>query len=143
MSESDIQITAAGADDLRDIYAFLLPFMDQELLLVRSPQELGLLLTHAFVARRRGTVVGFAAVEVYSRKLAELQCLAVSSQHRRMGIGKELVELCIKKATALGVKELMAISASEELFRSCGFDYSLPHQKRALFFHPDQVTDSE
>ena len=76
--------------------------------------------------------VGFAAVEVYSSKLAELQCLAVHPDYQRTGIGKLLVEQCVARARDLGVMEVMAISSSESFLRGCGFDYSLPDQKRAL-----------
>jgi len=34
----------------------------------------------------------------------------------------------------LNVMEILAISSSDRFFESCGFDYALPDQKRALFF---------
>jgi len=43
------------------------------------------------------------------------------------------VNACVELAKSKGVYELMAITSSENIFRSCGFDYSLPEQKRALF----------
>jgi hypothetical protein len=36
-------------------------------------------------------------------------------------------------AEDLNVLEVMAITANEEFFRSCGFDFTLPGQKKALF----------
>jgi len=33
----------------------------------------------------------------------------------------------------------MAISASDAFLKECGFDYSLPKQKRALFVEPMEV----
>lgn len=136
MSDAEVIIIHAAPQDLDEIYTFLKPFMDQEFLLSRTPDELGQLLSTAYVARMGRQVVGFASVEVYSKKLAELQCLAVSANVRRMGIGRRLVDQCVRTASELGVLELMAISTSEELFRACGFDYSLPNQKRALFIQP-------
>jgi len=32
----------------------------------------------------------------------------------------------------------MAISTSDDFLMQCGFDYSLPNQKRALFIHPGE-----
>ncbi len=78
-------------------------------------------------------LLGFAAIEVYSPKLAELQCLAVHHEHRNTGIGKRLVADCLDRARSLNVMEVLAISSSEDFLRSCGFDYSLPDQKKALF----------
>ena len=94
------------------------------------------LVVHGFVAESAGRIVGFVALEVYSRKMAELQCLAVDADFQRRGLGKALVRRCVQRACELNIHELMAITASDALFRECGFDYSLPDQKKALFLHP-------
>jgi amino-acid N-acetyltransferase len=49
-------------------------------------------------------------------------------------VGKQLVARCVQRAHELGVFEVMAISANEGFLQSCGFDFSLPDQKKALFF---------
>lgn len=138
MDEFSIKFRNATADDLGEVTRFLTPFMNGKQLLPRTSLELELLLRHGFVAEHAGSIVGFAAVEVYSRKMAEIQCLAVAEMHQRQGIGRELVARCVQRARDLNVIELMAISSSEELFRACGFDYSLPNQKRALFIQPGE-----
>ncbi|MEM6366652.1 MAG: N-acetylglutamate synthase, partial [Planctomycetota bacterium] len=53
------------------------PFVSQRLLLSRTEAEIIELTRHGFVAMRQTQCLGFAAVEIYSPKLAELQCLAV------------------------------------------------------------------
>ena len=78
-------------------------------------------------------IVGFSAVEIYSRKLSEVQCLAVHEDFHGRGIGSELVRCCVEKAREKGVLEVMAISASDNFLRNLGFQYALPDQKRALF----------
>jgi amino-acid N-acetyltransferase len=78
-------------------------------------------------------IVGFSAVEIYSRKLSEVQCLAVHEDFHGRGIGSELVRYCVEKAREKGVLEVMAISASDNFLRNLGFQYALPDQKRALF----------
>jgi amino-acid N-acetyltransferase len=40
----------------------------------------------------------------------------------------------VERAREKGIMEVMAISASEGFLRQLGFDYSLPEQKRALFY---------
>jgi amino-acid N-acetyltransferase len=84
-------------------------------------------------------MVGFAAIEIYSRKMAEIQSLAVSPALQGQGVGTKLVQRCVDRAQAEGILELMAITASEKLFRGVGFDYSLPNQKRALFMQTRDV----
>ncbi|MFT5299293.1 MAG: amino-acid N-acetyltransferase [Mariniblastus sp.] len=136
MEEPELAICSAGTDDLEAVQNFLEPFMDDRQLLRRTSLELELLLKHAFQAVSESRIVAFCALEIYSKKLAEIQCLAVDESFRRQGIGAELVKRCVQRARDEKVKELLAISASEEMFKSCGFDYSLPNQKKALFIQP-------
>ena len=72
-------------DDLEEVQNFLQPFMDRKELLQRTSIEMQLLLKHAFLCRADGKLVGFSALEIYSKKLGEIQCLAVASAFRRKG----------------------------------------------------------
>ena len=136
--EENLSVRSASAADLAGVTAFLQPFIDKEFILPRTSVEIELLLRHAFVAEADRAIVGFAAVEIYSKKLAEIQCLAVSEKFRRKGIGKQLVSLCVARAKAEKVREVMAITATEQLFQECGFDFALPGQKRAVFVQTNE-----
>ena len=138
MPDPEFQIDDATQEDLAAVQTFLQPFMDQQQLLQRTSLELQLLLKHGFICRHKDRVVGFAAFEMYSKKLGEIQCLAVDSEFRRLGVGSRLVDECVHRAREQKVKEVLAISASEDMFRACGFDYSLPNQKRAFFIEPGE-----
>ena len=136
-TEPAFQVVDATQADLLAVTQFLKPFMDEQFLLPRTSLELQLLLRHSFKAVQRDeSMIGFCALEIYSKKLAEIQCLAVHSTYRRQGVGRALVERCVNRAKDEKVLELMAISNSEDMFRACGFDYSLPNQKRAFFLQP-------
>ncbi|MCA9216972.1 MAG: GNAT family N-acetyltransferase [Planctomycetales bacterium] len=128
-----LAIREARQDDLEPLTQFLAPFVGRQQILPRSPNELSILLKNGFVAECNSVIVGFAAVEVYSQKLAEVQCLCVADSYQGQGLGRKLVSLCVTRAIELDVCELMAITAVESLFMDCGFHYSLPGQKRALF----------
>ncbi len=137
MTESDpILVRSATAEDLDTVQEFLEPFVVAQYLLPRTREELAALLTNAFCGWEGSRIVGFAAVEIYSRKLAEIQCLAVHGDYQRRGIGRQLVRKCIQLSRDRKILELMIISASEQFLKDCGFDYSLPNQKRALFYWP-------
>ena len=48
-----------------------------------------------------------------------------------MGIGKALVQMCCEVATEVAFCELMAISASDEMFKACRFaEFSVFRLKR-------------
>jgi amino-acid N-acetyltransferase len=132
------KIRRAHFDDLASIQALLKPFVEKRKLLRRMQSELILLMANGYVAEvfddaNKPSLVGFAAVEIYSRKLGEIQSLAVADGYQGNGIGSALVKACVDRAREKGILEVMAISASEEFLRKLGFDYSLPEQKRALF----------
>lgn len=129
------QIRSSQPHDQDLILELIEPFVEQRLLIPRSAEEMSDLLGLGFVAVAGDELVGFAAIEIYSRKLAEIQCLAVSSQAHGMGIGSELVAACLNIAKKHQVLEVMAISSSGNFLEKCGFDYSLPGHKQALFYN--------
>lgn len=134
-----IAISKAEATDLVDLSDFIKPFVDSGEILPRTYDELEYLLETFFIARLEGRIVGCAALEIYSQKLCEIRSLAVDPGAQGLGIGKRLVSACVKLAAREGVYEIMAISAAEDFFKACGFDFTLPNLKRAFFF---QTRDS-
>lgn len=141
MSHPEISFRTATVEDVPRLLEMLEPFVRARKLLRRSPEEIAVLTRHGFIAEADGEIVGFSAIEIYSRKLAEIQSLAVADGFQNRGIGRKLVMQCLERARELDVMEVLAISASEEFLRSCGFDYSLPDQKRALFCQLRQRAD--
>lgn len=127
------RIRPAGPEDLTGVQNLLRPFVDKRLILRRTKAEIQALLSTGFVVLCGEQMVGFSSVEVYSQKLAEIQCLAVSEPHQGKGLGAALVRECVQLARRLRVMEVLAISSSEQFLIHQGFDYALPNQKRALF----------
>ena len=126
-------VRATTVDDVEALGQFIDPFVKQGRLLPRTRDELEDLTEHGFVAIADEQIVGFAALEIYSVKLAELRSLAVSSHYQGHGIGKALVTACVECAQKQNVFEVMAITSSEDFFQRCGFDFTLPGEKKALF----------
>jgi N-acetylglutamate synthase-like GNAT family acetyltransferase len=130
----EITVRAAKGSDVRGLSALIEPFVQRRILLPRTIDELALLLPNYFIAECEGKLIGCAALEIYSSKLAELRSLVVSPEFQGHGVGKKLVEACVNRAREERVLEVMAITSSEEFFRTCGFDFTLPGEKKALFF---------
>ncbi|MBD3673217.1 MAG: GNAT family N-acetyltransferase [Planctomycetaceae bacterium] len=136
MSENHLeQITIRPAEqrDVNELDEFIKPFVQQKILIPRTFDEMTELIRHGFVAEHESRIVGFAALEVYSSKLGEIRSLAVASEFQGCGIGRRLVEVCIERAREKDVLEVMAITSSEQFFKTCGFDFTLPGEKKALF----------
>ena len=132
-SDQAAHLRNARREDIPAILQLITPYIEQRVLMPRDTNDLEKLIPHGFVAEANGQVVGFAAVEIYSSKLGEIQCLAVKESYHQHGLGKQLVESCVQRARDEQVWELLAITSSDGFLRSCGFNYSLPDQRRALF----------
>jgi len=129
-----VTVRSAAANDIPAIAALIKPFVEEGSLLERTYDEFEELLPNFFVAvDQDGVLVGCAALEIYSRKLAEIRSLAVSPEAQGQGVGRKLVDACVERAHEQNILEIMAITASDAFFQSCGFDYTLPSLKRAVF----------
>jgi amino-acid N-acetyltransferase len=115
------------------VLALLQPFVDDRHILPLRRQELDELLPTSFIAEIDDRVIGFGALDIYSRKLAEIRSLVVADDCQGQGVGRRLVEACVALARERDVMEILAISSSESFFRSCGFDFTLPDEKKAFF----------
>jgi predicted N-acetyltransferase YhbS len=82
------------------------------------------------VAEEDGRIVGAVGLyprsEVWPEGWAGIRVLAVSPAHRRRGIGRALVEECIRRADALGAKAIGLhtvgfMAGASELYASLGF----------------------
>lgn len=132
-SNPSFVIRATTIDDVPALGKFIEPFVAEGRLLPRTQDELEDLTVHGFVAIVDGQIAGFGALEIYSVKLAELRSLAVDSKYQGQGIGKALVQACVELAQSKKIFEVMAITSKEEFFQRCGFDFTLPGEKKAVF----------
>lgn len=86
-----------------------------------------------FVAETGGRIVGCCALEIYSRRLAEVRSLAVEPVMKNFGIGRKLVEACARRARERRVKELLAVTSETGFFEGLGFT-TFRKEKTALFY---------
>lgn len=129
----EIVIREARRDDIPQLEQFVERFVQANRLLPRTTDELYDLVPFGFVATVNGQLVGFAALEIYSAKLAEVRSLAVHEDFQGQGIGRQLVQKCVELARSRNILEVMAITSADGFFRACGFDFTLPGEKKALF----------
>ena len=136
---SSVIIRTAVQTDIPALEAFLKPFVAARKLLPRTIDELHELLANFYVAELDGEIVGCAALEIYSWKLAEIRSLAVDPNTQGMGVGRKLVQACVERAHERNILEVMAITSADGFFMSCGFDYTLPGEKKALFIQTREL----
>jgi len=141
--QTEVKIRKAHYYEVRQITAFITPFVESGKLLPRTFDELDDLIDTLFVAEYNKAIVGVAALEIYSPKLAEVRSLAVDASMQGRGVGKGLVNACLKLARDKKVLEVMAITSSDAFFLSCGFDFTLPGEKKALFIQTRDVNSPD
>ncbi len=132
-NDPKFNIREADRDDIPQLENLVDHFVTANRLLPRTFDELCDLIPFGFVAEINGRIVGFAALEIYSAKLAEIRSLAVHEDHQGKGIGRGLVQRCVDLAVHRNVLEVMAITSADGFFQACGFDFTLPGEKKALF----------
>ena len=102
----------------------------------RYPQQLvqdDLPRAASFVVAASGDkIVGCCALQIYSRRLAELRSLAIDPEFMGLGIAKMLVERCLQRARRRNVKQVLAVSSETAFFERCGFS-TFFREKTALF----------
>ena len=74
-----------------------------------------------FVAVTDEKIVGCCALEVYSKRLAEIRSLAVTEKFQAKGIATALIEACMKSAKEKKVYEVLTITGATGLFEKHGF----------------------
>jgi amino-acid N-acetyltransferase len=85
-----------------------------------------------FVAVVDGQVVGCCALQIYSKRIAEVRSLAVHPEYQDRGVASKLVESCTQRARDRGVREVFAVTSQTSFFGRLGFN-TFRREKTAMF----------
>ena len=94
-----------------------------------------------FVAEHEGRIIGCAALQVYSRRLAEVRSLAVDPGFVQAGVGRLLVEACQQRAQDRGVGQVLAVTSSPGFFEKAGFS-TFKRERIALFWNAPEHSEA-
>ena len=84
-----------------------------------------------FVAAEDDRIVGCCALEIYSKRLAEIRSLAVTKRFQGQGLATKLIEACLKRAKKKKIYEVLTITGAVKLFEKHGF-HTFKQEKFAL-----------
>ena len=85
-----------------------------------------------FVAYLGGTLIGCCALQVYSKRLAEVRSLAVHPDFQDRGVASKLVACCTKRARVRGIREVFAVTSQTAFFERLGFA-TFRRERTAMF----------
>lgn len=114
-------VRPAAAGDVEAIEQLLKPFVQNDILLPRSADDIFQHLQEFLIAEFDGQVVGAVAMHVYGENLGEIRSLAVDPQFQHHGIGRLLVKACESWAAGLGIAQLFALTYVVDFFTRLGY----------------------
>ncbi len=74
-----------------------------------------------FVVLEKTEIIACSALQIYSKRLAEVRSLIVKPEFQGRGIASKLIKECIKKAKSKGIYEVLSITGAVKLFSKQGF----------------------
>lgn len=133
------QVRTAGINDIGGIIELIKPLEREGVLAHRSRELLESEIGQFTIDERDGTIIGCAALYPFMEEgLAELACLAVKSDYRKLGRGDSLLASIEKQALDLGINRLFVLTTqTAHWFRERGFSEvgisELPEKKQHLY----------
>jgi len=140
-----VRLREATIEDVGAILALIEPLEEDGTLVKRGRERLEMEISRFSVLDLDGVIVGCAALYPFTgnaaettERAAELACLAVMPEYRRLGYGDQLLKLIEKCSRKLKLKRLFVLTTRtahwfiERGFSEEGLD-ALPRAKRELY----------
>lgn len=122
----------ANLEDVKKIQELINYYANQDEMLPRSISELYENIKDFFVYVEKGRICGCGALHICWENLAEIKSLAVAKSKWGRGIGRRLVEACVKEAKRLKIKKIFVLTYKPDYFKKFGFKRvpksRLPHK---------------
>jgi amino-acid N-acetyltransferase len=125
-------IRKAAVKDVAAIQTLVNHFASMDEMLPRSLSAIFENVRDFYVFEKNGQVLGCCALHVIWEDLAEIKSLAVDEAAQGIGVGKQLMDACLKEAAELGVNRVFALTYRPSFFERFEFTRvdkaTLPHK---------------
>ena len=95
--------------------------IDEGNILHRSDDEIATTIRSYTCVSVDNKLVGFVALHIYSKNLAEVRSLIVDEEYRGLSIGKGLILKCLEEAKKLSIKKVLSLTYKDKFFENLGF----------------------
>jgi len=117
-----IELVKATLDDIPQMQALVTNEVKDGIILNRTDDEVSTNIRSYVLAKENDKIVGYAALHVHSKRLAEVRSLIVDEKYRAKNIGESIVKSTLKEAKELGVKEdVLVLTYLPIFFEKMGF----------------------
>lgn len=107
--------------DVQALSALIGRYAAKGIMLPRTDADIRESLRDFFVYCEDDVIRGACALSLCEDDLAEIRSLAVVRGHTGKGVGRKLVEACLKEAKAIGIKKVFALTYQTGFFKKVGF----------------------
>jgi amino-acid N-acetyltransferase len=111
----------ARISDIKAVHRLINDCAAKGEMLPRSLAELYDNMRDYFVYEEQGEVAGACALHICWEDLAEIRSLCVIPEFRKRGIGRDLVNACLKEALEFFAERVFVLTYQDEFFAKFGF----------------------
>ncbi len=118
-----VELVKAKLNDIPAMQELVISEVKEGIILNRSEDEVATNIRSYVLAKEGEKLVGYTALHVHSKRLAEIRSLIVDEKYRGQKIGHRMVEFTLEEAKALGVKEdVLVLTYLPVFFEKLGFN---------------------
>jgi len=100
-----IELVKATLSDIPQMQALVVSEVKDGIILNRTEDEVATNIRSYVLAKDGNKLVGYTALHVHSRRLAEIRSLIVDEAYRGQKVGQRMVQFALDEARVLGVAE--------------------------------------
>jgi amino-acid N-acetyltransferase len=117
-----IRLVKANLADIGQMQALVAQEVKDGVILNRTEDEVATNIRSYVLAKENDEILGYTALHVHSKRLAEIRSLIVHADYRGKNVGKKLVEFTLEEAKALGVEEdVLVLTYLPQFFEKLAF----------------------
>jgi len=100
-----IELVKAKLNDIPAMQSLVVSEVKNGIILNRTEDEVATNIRSYVLAKDGDRLVGYTALHIHSKRLAEIRSLIVDEAYRGQKVGQRMVEFTLKEAKDLGVEE--------------------------------------
>jgi len=117
-----IELVKAKLSDIPEMQALVVSEVKDGIILNRSEDEVATNIRSYVLAKDGERIVGYTALHIHSKRLAEIRSLIVDTKYRGQNVGKRMVEFTLEEAKDLGVEEdVLVLTYLPQFFEKLNF----------------------
>jgi amino-acid N-acetyltransferase len=117
-----IELVKAKLSDIPAMQELVKKEVKEGVILDRSEDEVATNIRSYVLAKEDDRLVGYAALHLHSKRLAEIRSLIVEEAYRGQSIGQKIIKFTLKEAKEIGVGEdVLVLTYLPAFFEKLGF----------------------